>query len=38
MRLGLAGRLGFLRGRRELSAGLGTHVGGGLCQMLSLSR
>lgn len=37
-RLGLAGRRCFLPWRRPLSAGLRTHVGGGLCQMLSLSR
>lgn len=37
-RLGLAGRLCFLTRRRSPSAGLGTHVGGGLYQMLPLSR
>lgn len=37
-RLGLAGRASFLPRRRPQSAGLGTHVGGGLCQLLSLPR
>ena len=37
-RLGLAGRRCFLPRRRPPSAGLRTHVGGGLCQMLCLSR